>query len=270
MSDPPRDPAKDADAARAELEQVRKDIERYQMERQAIEQEFERFTASFHDTPAAAPPPAPAPRPEPPSPPPQTLPQPVLEPADVAPLTFDPIVLDERSDLAQPPLPVPADPVKAVPPAPPARRRSSALPVLLVVLTIVLTAAGYVAWTSMQPAVVPEPAISTTPAVPTPAPPVAQEPAPAVTEAAPPPPQPSPSESVLTTTSAVWVRVVADGATVIARELPADARVPIAAQETIVIRTGNAGAVRLTIGGVDQGPLGRDGQVVTRRFDVPR
>ena len=96
---------------------------------------------------------------------------------------------------------------------------------------------------------------------PDPAPAPAAEPAPAA---------PSPFESVVTTTSAVWVRVVADGDTVLARELPADARVPFTARETIEIRTGNASAVRLAIGGVDQGALGRPGQVVTRRFDVPR
>jgi hypothetical protein len=62
--------------------------------------------------------------------------------------------------------------------------------------------------------------------------------------------------------------VIADGERVVERELPADARVPLKAARTIVIRTGDAGAVRLSIAGQDQGILGRDGEVVTRTFTV--
>lgn len=77
------------------------------------------------------------------------------------------------------------------------------------------------------------------------------------------------SESVLTTVRRAWVRVIADGERVVERELPADTRVPFNAEKTIIVRTGDAGAVRLSIRGADQGALGRDGQVVTRTFDVP-
>jgi hypothetical protein len=65
------------------------------------------------------------------------------------------------------------------------------------------------------------------------------------------------------------VRVIADGERVIERELPADARIPFKAERTIQIRTGNAGAVRLSIRGKDQGSLGKIGEVVTRSFTVP-
>jgi hypothetical protein len=65
------------------------------------------------------------------------------------------------------------------------------------------------------------------------------------------------------------VRVLADGERVIERELPANARVPVKAKKTIVIRAGDAGAVRLSIGGRDQGVLGPDGEVATRTFNVP-
>lgn len=75
--------------------------------------------------------------------------------------------------------------------------------------------------------------------------------------------------SEITTLRPVWVRVIADGERVVERELPADARIPFTAEKTIVIRTGDAGAVRLTIRGEDQGVLGRDGEVVTRSFTVP-
>jgi cytoskeleton protein RodZ len=104
--------------------------------------------------------------------------------------------------------------------------------------------------------------------------PVASDPA-AVEPAVPPPAAspppvaaPSPAETELTTIRPVWVRVIADGERVVERELPADARVPLKAGKTIVIRTGDAGAVRLSIAGRDQGFLGRDGEVVTRTFAV--
>ena len=66
----------------------------------------------------------------------------------------------------------------------------------------------------------------------------------------------------------MWVRVIVDGERVLEREVPAGSRIPLEPKETIVIRTGDAGAVQLTIAGQDQGTLGREGQVVTRTFSV--
>lgn len=94
--------------------------------------------------------------------------------------------------------------------------------------------------------------------------------APAVAPAAPQPITVSPYDSQIVTSRPVWVRVVADGQRVIERELQAQARIPFKATRSIVIRTGDAGALRLSIGGRDQGPLGADGVVVTRTFSVPR
>jgi hypothetical protein len=71
------------------------------------------------------------------------------------------------------------------------------------------------------------------------------------------------------TTQPAWIRVIADGERVVERELPANSRIPFKAEKTIQIRTGNAGAVRLSIRGVDQGALGTEGEVVTRSFAVP-
>jgi uncharacterized protein DUF4115 len=64
----------------------------------------------------------------------------------------------------------------------------------------------------------------------------------------------------------VWVRATVDGQRALERELEAGARVPLRATRSIVIRAGDAGAVRLTIGGQDRGALGPNGQVVTRTF----
>jgi hypothetical protein len=66
----------------------------------------------------------------------------------------------------------------------------------------------------------------------------------------------------------VWVRVIVDGQRVIERELPADARIPLSPESRVVIRAGNAGAVRLSIRGVDQGPVGPEGQAMTKTFLV--
>jgi uncharacterized protein DUF4115 len=60
-----------------------------------------------------------------------------------------------------------------------------------------------------------------------------------------------------------------DGEKVLEREVPAGTRVPLNAEKTIVIRTGDAGAVRLALRGEDRGLLGAEGEVVTRSFAVP-
>ena len=67
----------------------------------------------------------------------------------------------------------------------------------------------------------------------------------------------------------VWVRVVVDGTSEVERELQPQDRVPLRPGRTSVIRAGDAGAIRLTINGKDQGRLGDDGEVLTRTVKVP-
>ena len=67
----------------------------------------------------------------------------------------------------------------------------------------------------------------------------------------------------------VWMRVIVDGQRVVEREVPAGTRLPLKAEKTIVIRTGDAGAVRLTLRGQEPAFLGKEGEVVTRSFSVP-
>lgn len=98
-------------------------------------------------------------------------------------------------------------------------------------------------------------------------------PTPPAAAQAPPGNGPAPADPAgvqLTTVRHVWVRITADGVKTLERELPADSRIPIDARESIVIRAGDAGAVRMVIGGKDQGPLGPDGVVRTRAFTPPR
>ena len=67
----------------------------------------------------------------------------------------------------------------------------------------------------------------------------------------------------------VWVRVTADGRRTVERELAAGERVPLRAERSIVVRAGDAGAVRLTINGRDEGPVGKDGLIGTRTLMAP-
>lgn len=104
--------------------------------------------------------------------------------------------------------------------------------------------------------------------------------APATAPAAAPVPAPSPAPpaaaaavpatgSEISTIRRVWMRVIVDGARVVEREVPAGTTLPLNAEKTIVIRTGDAGAVRLTIRGQAPAFLGAEGEVVTRSFTVP-
>jgi hypothetical protein len=330
----------DERAALEELERVRREIERYKMQRKALGEEFEQFTRSFKtqsDTstgslpspPALSeplmPPVQPAERapqpptqavqpegraPEPPAiralqrplepvapvvSPPETPPPPVPPAARLAPAEYVPESRTPIEHVSQPPLeyapshiPVAEPASEYVPshipiaepaqepltpdvePAPtpvaevtatPARRQSAGRTLALIGGALLLVLGGFAAWTFWPNT--PEPSSSArTPATPAPAPPPRPEP-PASAAV------PAPPVTELITTAPVWVRVVADGETVLERELPADSRVPLTAEKTIVIRAGDAGAVRLTIAGQDQGTLGQAGQVLTRRFTLP-
>ena len=67
----------------------------------------------------------------------------------------------------------------------------------------------------------------------------------------------------------VWARITVDGRRAMEREFKADQRIPFGADRTIVIRAGDAGAIRLVVDGKDLGVLGRDGQIFERAF-TPR
>jgi Domain of unknown function (DUF4115) len=255
-----------------ELEHFQQQIRHYKAQREAVGQEFERFVRSFTTPEKAAPTPTPERSAVPPirsiEPPPPVAHVPVAPaPVAPAPVTLTPVA---------PAPPAPASPISIEPhhpaaepvarpsrdgvPAPPVRRQSGARTGVLIGGTLAVLAGGaLVTWTlrSRSPE---SPATGTTAPIAPPAVPVAREPSPPTVAAA---------ESELTTTRAVWVRVFADGERVLERELPPDVRVPLKADKTIVIRTGDAGAIRLTVRGQDQGVLGRTGEVVTRTFNVP-
>jgi hypothetical protein len=102
--------------------------------------------------------------------------------------------------------------------------------------------------------------------------------APAAAVGAPPPPpaskpvqtvDPHPLRIDLTTLRRVWLRVAVDGRIAIEREVAAGEQLPFGADRSIVVRAGDAGAVTVSVGGADQGPIGHDGQVLTRSFAAP-
>ena len=66
----------------------------------------------------------------------------------------------------------------------------------------------------------------------------------------------------------VWARITVDGRRAFEREFTANQRIPLGADNAIVIRAGDAGAIRLLVEGKDLGVLGRDGQVFNRTFTV--
>jgi Domain of unknown function (DUF4115) len=119
-----------------------------------------------------------------------------------------------------------------------------------------------VAWTmtrSADPAL--QPAVQQQPAAVEPEPARAAKPAPAI--------DPHALRVDLTTLRRVWLRVAVDGRIAIEREVAAGEQLPFGADRSIVVRAGDAGAVTVKVAGVDQGAIGRDGQVVTRAFEAP-
>jgi RodZ C-terminal domain len=74
---------------------------------------------------------------------------------------------------------------------------------------------------------------------------------------------------VLITSRPVWTRVTVDDRKVIEREIPGGQTIPLGADRAIIIRAGDAGAVKVIVDGKDLGVMGRDGQIASRTFSVP-
>ena len=100
---------------------------------------------------------------------------------------------------------------------------------------------------------------------------VAAPPAPAVPAPAPPAAATSrteiPPPAEVTTIRPVWIRVTVDGERVVEREVAEGTKIPLNGSR-IVIRAGDAGAVRVSIAGKDQGVFGPAGEPATRTFTV--
>ncbi len=80
---------------------------------------------------------------------------------------------------------------------------------------------------------------------------------------------PAPRALRLRVTARSWLRVrTPGGKTLYEKTAPpgTELRFPL----PVVVRTGNAGGVRVYLGAKDLGPLGKPGEVVTRRFEAPK
>jgi hypothetical protein len=84
-----------------------------------------------------------------------------------------------------------------------------------------------------------------------------------------PPVDPHPVRVDLTLGRRVWIRVTVDGSVALEREAAAGEQLHFGGDRSIVVRTGDAAGVGVRVNGIDQGPMGRDGQVLTRLFDAP-
>ncbi len=156
-------------------------------------------------------------------------------------------------------------------PARPNRPRAAYIGVSLAALAVIIV--GVMLWrsagapdrpaTQSTPAV---PAASPAQAPPTPSTPEVTAPAPAAAVPAGPP---RALNIEFVTVRPVWARITVDGRRAMEREFTADQRFPFGADRAIVVRAGDAGAIRLIVDGKDLGVLGRDGQVFERVF-TPR
>jgi hypothetical protein len=79
---------------------------------------------------------------------------------------------------------------------------------------------------------------------------------------------PLPARVELHATREVWLRVIVDGERAVERLLAGGAQAAFDVGERITVRAGDAGAVRVVLGGADLGALGSDGAVVTRTFEL--
>lgn len=159
---------------------------------------------------------------------------------------------------------------EVIPPFP-AARRSIGQRVLLPVAATVLVggfAVVYLWQRSHAPSPQPTPAATSNreaPVTPAPAPPVEQRPVPAVAPA-----QVSSSTVQLTTDRPVWLRVTLDGQRTLEREVPAGQHLTYTPTAWLVIRAGDAGALRVKVGNGPEEPFGRNAFPLTRRFAANR
>jgi hypothetical protein len=263
-------PRFDPQAALQELERFGQDIQRYRAQREALGDEFESFVRSFKTPPAdpGGDPPI-APRREAAAPPSPATARSLdsrgtPEPANSA--TPEPVSGAEPENVRT------AEPL-STPASPPARATT---PVAALAAGAALLVGGALLaaflWNRSPEPAADGAATADVPSAAAPAPPPEPAPVPAAaatTAPAPAPPAERGSETAIVTERQVWMRVTVDGERVLEREVPAGTRIPLRAEKTIVIRTGDAGAVRLSIRGGTSTLLGREGEVVTRSFTVP-
>jgi cytoskeletal protein RodZ len=166
---------------------------------------------------------------------------------------------------------VPAEPAFKVPKVPKwegagYRQNSSALPSLAMLVVVMLVCSGIYAWWQRSRHAAEAPAAhqavkTTTPAKPVALAEVHSEPALPATDAV---TSSTPAASLrasLTADEPTWVRVWADGKEVMTAMLEPNLIKTVDAMSEIRLRTGNAGALQITLNGKPVGPAGPKGQI---------
>ena len=273
----PRVPLDEA-AALEELERFRRQIEEYRRRRNDVQTEFDRFVRGFRmsaleaaiaESSAIAPGSDPPPVQTPVAP----IDVPIIVAPSAAPVTVATATDRDSNEAVTPPTTSVLEPADSPSVPPPAtvsshfRIRWSSRPRLLLVAAglVVLAVIGALLTRPWQ-----SPSAESKGPIPSTAT-VQQSPQPATSPDHQPaaPAQAGPPRSEILAVRRVWVRVVVDGVKTTERELQAGERVALPAGSTAAIRAGNAGAVQVTINGEDRGSLGAEGEVVTRRLQVP-
>jgi hypothetical protein len=236
-----------------ELEQLQQAIRATRAQRERVQAEFDAQLRAF-DPPKLS-----DAAPSPPPPAPSASPIPTERPEKPAARSPEPAPdhLPERASGSI--LLTDSEPADAL------ASRGSSTRLMAVIGGIVLVASFLAFWMFYR-----APSATPTPVAQRQAPSVPSEPPlPEVRKLAPPPVDPHVLRIDLRTLRRVWLRVSVDGRIAIEREVAADEQLPFGADRTIVVRAGDAGAITVRVGDVDQGPMGKDGEVVTRTFTPP-
>ena len=266
-------------AAERELEELRRAIEESRGRRRRANEAFDEFIKGFGEARRGAAVPAPQP-----APPPEREQQARHaepderndEPNDDGLFAFEPATApaipvtppkpaphSPLDDFAHEGLSTESSPLRSIPAAlAPARRSPARGIVPVVAIAVVGVLAAFLLWRGRSQEEAAPPAAVTAPppaAAPAAAPPAA---ATSGTE--------TPPSAEISTIRRVWLRVTVDGERVVEREVAEGTKIPLNAGSQIVIRAGDAGAVRVSIAGKDQGLLGPAGQPATRTFTVKR
>lgn len=270
-------PPPDENRALEQLERLHREILRARRDRERAGAEFDGFVQDMRDRPQESTPVAPAERAARRAPraivPSADRPATVEASAETATAEDRPVVAVRATDSTGATLMKSADARESAEaiPALAAPRRSIPWGFVAAVGGVLLgAAAAFLLWPpSPQPTIEQPPAAATT-AQPAPSSSPAASPQPsATTQARPAAAAPvSPSTVQLTTDRTVWMRVTVDGEKVLEREVPPGQHLTYTPASTIVIRAGDAGAVRVKVGNGPEQVLGRDAFPVTRRFAV--
>ncbi len=263
-------PQPDERQALEQLERLHREIQNARRQRERAGAEFDGFVASFEDPRADTTAPsrtAPFRRPRPSAIPRPLAPAPSERKVEPPP---PPASVEHRQAPDAPPAPQPATepPPVDVPFAQPHARSRRGAVLASIAVVIISLAVGILLWRQNTSSTSQD-----TPTTTRPSPPAVALPHEEIDSTPPTAPLASPPPALqveISTVRSVWLRATVDGHRAVERQLPAGTRLVFTPSDSISVRAGDAGAVRVRVGTGPEEPLGRDGQVLTRAFVVSR